>query len=315
MFEKVIEKLNKAKRVGIFTHVNPDGDALGSTHSLKLVLEDMGKVADVFYCGEAEPCLFEVIQGAAEVAEGSMEYDLLVALDCASKDRMGEWTELFENHSNTVAIDHHITHVEFAKETVVGDISSTCELMYALYKEMGVALSVMAATNLYIGIATDTGNFKFSSVTGDTHRVTAELIDLGIDFANVSKVLFDTVSKEFLALRSKAAAKIKFYLENRVAILALEEEDFAKSGVSEAEASALVSLPSRILGVEVGVYIRPRSEEGYKVSLRSVKRVDVAEIAAGFGGGGHIRAAGYSVSRDNFDDNLNALLSEIEKRL
>ena len=116
-------------------------------------------------------------------------------------------------------------------------------------------------------------------------------------------------------MRSKAAAKIKFYLENRVAILALEEEDFAKSGVSEAEASALVSLPSRILGVEVGVYIRPRFEEGYKVSLRSVKRVDVAEIAAGFGGGGHIRAAGYSVSRDNLNDNLNTLLEEIEKRL
>lgn len=315
MFEKVIEKLNNAKCVGIFTHVNPDGDALGSTHSLKLVLEDMGKTADVFYQGEAEPCLFEVIQGVAEAADNSGEYDLLVALDCASADRMGEWTQLFENHPNTVAIDHHITHIEFAKETVVGDISSTCELMCALYKEMDVAMSVPVATNLYIGIATDTGNFKFSSVTGDTHRVAAELIDLGIDFANVSKVLFDTVSKEFLALRSKAAAKIKFYLENRVAILALEEEDFAKSGVSEAEASALVSLPSRILGVEVGVYIRPRFEEGYKVSLRSVKCVDVAEIAAGFGGGGHVRAAGYSVSRDNFDDNLNALLEEIEKRL
>ena len=315
MFKKVIEKLNNAKRVGIFTHVNPDGDALGSTHSLKLVLEGMGKLADVFCTGEAEPCLFEVVQGVAEVTGSSMEYDLLVALDCASADRMGEWTELFENHPNTVAIDHHITHVEFAKETVVGDISSTCELMFSLYKEMGVTLTLQTATNLYIGIATDTGNFKFSSVTGDTHRVAAELIDLGIDFANVSKVLFDTVSKEFLALRSKAAAKIKFYLENRVAILALEEEDFAQSGVSEAEASALVSLPSRILGVEVGVYIRPRFEEGYKVSLRSVKRVDVAEIAAGFGGGGHIRAAGYSVSRDNFDDNLNTLLEEIEKRL
>ena len=190
MFENIIQKIKKANHVGIFTHINPDGDAMGSAFSLKAVLEDMGKTAEVFYSGAVEPCLLELVVGASESAETVDECDLLIALDCAAADRLGVWSDAFLCHKNTAAIDHHITHIEFAGDTVVGDISSTCELMYALYREMGIEISLSAATNLYIGMATDTGNFKFSSVTGDTHRAVAELIDAGVDFPEISKKLF-----------------------------------------------------------------------------------------------------------------------------
>lgn len=315
MFEKIIDKLNKAECVGIFTHTNPDGDALGSAYSLKNVLESMGKKADVFLCGGVEPCVFELVSGKEVPEFSAEECDMLIALDCADLGRLGPWSGFFAEHKNTAAIDHHITHKKFADETVVGDISSTCELMYGMYKEMGVNLSLRAATDLYIGIATDTGNFKYSSVTGDTHRVAAELIEMGVSFADVSKKIFDTVSKEYLALKSRAIDALEFYCGGKVAVLSLSSKDFEECGIDEASAAAIVTLPSSISGVEVGVYIRQRGDEEYKVSLRSVKCVDVAELASVFGGGGHIRAAGYSIKTDDVREELKKLIAEAEKRL
>lgn len=315
MFERIIDKINSAERIGIFGHINPDGDALGSIFSLKDVVESMGKCGEAYLSGSIEPSVFSVIQSKDEPKCRPCECDLLIALDCADADRLGEWKEDFINHPCTAAIDHHVTHQKFAQETVVQDISSNCEVLYGMYKEMGVSLSMAAASNLYIGIATDTGNFKYSSVSGDTHRVAAELIDTGVEFADISKKIFDTVTKEFLALQERAIKKLEFYSGGRVALLKLSEDDFTECGTDEAAASAIVTLPARILGVEVGVYIRSRNANEYKVSLRSVDKVDVASIAATFGGGGHIRAAGYSVEPNMLDENLKELISKIEEQL
>ena len=315
MFEKIIEKINKAERIGIFGHVNPDGDSLGSTHSLKIVLEEMGKTADVFLSGNIEPCVMELICGAEEARLCPKECDLLVALDCADADRLGEWKDEFVSHPNTAAIDHHITHKSFADETVVRDISSACEVVYGMYREMGIKLSMDAATNLYIGLSTDTGNFKYSCTSGETHRIAAELIEMGVDFCGIAKKIFDTYTKEYLALQDRAINRLKFYCGGRVSVLTLLEQDFKECGIDEASASSIVVLPAKIAGVEVGVYIRNRASDEYKVSLRSVSYVDVAEIAAHFGGGGHIRAAGYSVSPEKLDENIRLLTEEIEKQL
>ena len=315
MFEKIIEKLNKAEKVGIFTHVNPDGDALGSSYSLKSVLEGMGKYACVFIAGSIEPKLLKVIETGEERELEISDCDLLVALDSADVQRLDIWQDAFKEHKNTIAIDHHITHKEYAGISIVDDISSTCEVMCKLYKEMGVKLSKTAATNLYIGITTDTGNFKYSSVTGDTHRVAADLIDCGIDFSGIAKILFDTATKDYLALKSLATEKLEYFLDDRVASLYLTDADFEKFNVDEATASPLVVLPSSIEGVEVGIYVRQRGEDELKVSLRSVKHVDVSAIAVKFGGGGHIRAAGYSIKTEEYKDNMTMLIAEIEKQL
>ncbi len=240
---------------------------------------------------------------------------MLIALDSADLNRLGEWSNLFENHKNTAAIDHHITHREFADITVIDDISSTCEMMYQLYLEMGAKLSLEAMCDLYIGIATDTGNFKYSSVTGSTHRAAAELIEAGVPFSDISKKLFDTFSKEYLELKSRAINALKFYCGGKIAVLNLLNEDFEECGIDEAAASPIVTLPSSISGVEVGVYIRQRDENEYKVSLRSVKYVNVADLASNFGGGGHIRAAGYSVKADMLNENIKSLIEQAEGQL
>ncbi len=315
MFEKIIAKLNKANTVGIFTHVNPDGDAMGSAYALKLALSDMGKNAEVFLCGGIEDKLSALIKGFDGGDADVEKCDMLIALDCADARRLGKWQDVFALHTNTAAVDHHVTHIKFAEETVVCDVSSTCELMWLLFKEMHAELSVDAATNVYIGMATDTGNFKYSSVTGDTHRIAAELIDMGIDFAEVSKRIFDTVTREYLALKAKAVNSLKYFGDGRISMLTLKNFDFEEFGVKEENAAGIVTLPTSIEGVEVGVYIRQRGENEYKVSLRSARYVDVAKIAETFGGGGHVRAAGYSVMDGKLEDNIERLIAEIEKRL
>lgn len=319
MFEDITAKLNNAESVGIFVHVNPDGDALGSAFSLKNVLMGEGKNADVYYDGETEPCLKEIFGIRPESDKGGRialknEHDLLIALDCADLNRLGVYAEIFSNHKNTAAIDHHITHVKYAESAVVQEISSTCELIFKMYKEMKAEITVKTAEYLYTGIATDTGSFKFSSVNGDTHRAVAELIDMGVDFAALSKRIFDTKSKEYFKLYAYAVNSMEFYCGGAVAVLKLSEDDFKRFGITEASASAVVSVPGRVEGVKLGVYVRSRRNE-CKVSLRSSGEVDVARLAVGFGGGGHKCAAGYSVEPDYVEENLKMLIDKAEAEL
>lgn len=315
MFEKINEIISVSEKVGIFTHVNPDGDALGSSYSLKLALESMGKSATVYTSGKIETKMEALLKKGKDEALSSDECDLFIALDSADIKRLGEWKDVFEAHNNTIAIDHHITHIPYAANTVMSDVSSTCELICGMYNEAGINLSTDMATDLYIGILTDTGNFKYSCVSGDTHRTAADLIECGVDFATISKKLFDTASREYLRLKALAIGKTEYLSDGRVALLELTDEDFDLCEIDEADASPIVTLPCSAEGVEVGIYARKRDGEQYKISLRSVNYVDVAETASIFGGGGHIRAAGYSVNADDYEVNKKLLISEIEKRL
>lgn len=315
MFEEIIPCLLGAEKVGIFAHENPDGDALGSSYSLKLVLQNLGKRAEVYLSAKPDRQAYELVKGKKETGLKAADCDLLVAVDCAAPDRLGEHQELFVNHRNTVAIDHHVTHVRYAKKAVVEGCSSCCELMMGLYTEMGCAVDKDIAHNVYLGMVCDTGRFQFPDVTPNTLRVAAELVELGADFAAISKKIFDTKTKEYYALMERALNRLSFYEEGRVCALYLGMEDFEAAGIDDAGAGGIVTLPSSIEGVEVGIYVREREAGTYKVSLRSPKTVDVSAIAVALGGGGHVRASGYSVTGKTVPELLDEVLTEIKKQL
>ncbi|MEG2670377.1 MAG: DHH family phosphoesterase, partial [Oscillospiraceae bacterium] len=184
MFEKIIETIKSASKIAIFTHTNPDGDAMGSSYSLKLALKAIGKRAEVYLEDGYETAAWSLIRGKESDGLEFSDCDLAVALDCGDVFRLGSHEDDFLKFDNSIAIDHHITHKEFAKSgTVIENISSTCELIYGLYVEMGIFIDTDIANNLYIGLISDTGNFKYSSVTSKTHIVAANLIDSGVNFA------------------------------------------------------------------------------------------------------------------------------------
>lgn len=313
MFEKLKNMVESAEKIAIFTHENPDGDALGSSYAFALGLLWLGKKVNVFL-GDFKKNTkeYKEICGKDMLSDiNPDECDLKIALDCADINRIvlggGEFSGI------TGAIDHHITHKPYANETVVVDAPATGEIIFDILKEWGIEISPEIANNLYIAIACDTGNFKYSSTTPKTHRIIAELIECGADFSKICRELFYKLSGEYLTLYKIALERLEFFANKKACVMYISDEDFKVAGLDENEAGDIVTLPSKIIGVEAGVFIRNRGN-GYKVSLRSNEYVNVSEIAVSFGGGGHIRAAGFS-SELEIEELKKQVCSKIEDAL
>ncbi len=294
VLDKIIDKIQKSRKIAIFNHINPDGDAHGSAFGLKLALIEMGKQAEVFIRqGDDLTKEYKAVKGTKSSGLEISDCDLLIAVDCADIERLGEFSDVFKG--NTVAIDHHITHKPFADTSlVVADAPATGEIIFDIVKALGVKLTYDIAYNIYLAIVCDTGNFRYSSTTPKTHIVAAELLSTGINFADMTKLLFDTKSVEYLKMYKEGIERLELYGNGRIALLSFTEDDFKNAGISEADADGIVNLPNSVQGTAVGVYIRQR-DDGFKVSLRSNGALNVAEIAAEFGGGGHKSASGFSM--------------------
>jgi phosphoesterase RecJ-like protein len=294
VFNEVISKIKSSKRIAIFNHINPDGDAHGSAFGLKAALLAIGKQAEVFLReGDNLTKEFKLAIGTDPQGLEIKDCDLKIAVDCADVERLGIFAKDFTGE--TIAIDHHVTHKSFAKTTlVVPSAPATGEIIFDLIEKMNIGLTYDIAYNLYMAIVCDTGIFKFSSTTPHTHIVAAKLMETGIPFADMSKKLFDTKTFEYLQMYKKSIESLEMYHDGKIALLAFYEKDFEEAGISEADADGIVNLPNSIVGAEVGVYIRERAN-GFKISLRSGGKLDVAKIASDFGGGGHERASGFSL--------------------
>ncbi len=313
MFNEVINKINSANKIAIFNHINPDGDALGSAFGLKLCLLAIGKQAEVFLReGDYLTKEYKLLKDTSESDLKIEDCDLKIAVDCADLSRLGVFADIF--NGETVAIDHHITHRPFAKTTLVVPSSpATGEIIFDLAEKMGTSLTHDIAYNLYLAIVCDTGSFKYSSTTPHTHIAAAKLMETGIDIADMTKQLFDTKSFEYLQMYKTGIERLEMYSGGKISLLSFFESDFEEAGISEADADAIVNLPSSIAGVWVGVYIRQRNDE-YKISLRSNSNVNVAEIAEEFGGGGHERASGFSLNMP-IDEIKNIVTDRITKAI
>ncbi|MBQ9757405.1 MAG: bifunctional oligoribonuclease/PAP phosphatase NrnA [Clostridia bacterium] len=313
MFESVIEKIKNARKVAIFNHESPDGDALGSAYALKLIINALGKQAEVFLRpGDERTREYKLIKGTENSGLKIRDCDLKIAVDCADLERLGEMKEFF--CGNTAAIDHHFTHAEFANSTlVVPDAPATGEIIFDVAEKLGVRIDKDIANNIYTAIICDTGNFKYSSTTPKTHMVAARLMEIGIDIASLSKQVFDTKSFGYFKAYKKGIDNLELFADGKIAVLSITEADFLELGVDEVLIDGIVDLPRSIEGVEVGVYIRERAE-GFKVSLRSNGDTDVAEIALVFGGGGHKKAAGCLI-KSSLKEAKQSLVQEVEKQL
>jgi len=310
---KVIEKIKNANSIAIFNHENPDGDALGSAYALKLILVAMGKTAEVFLReGDQDIREYKLIKGTENSGLIIEDCDLKIAVDCADFKRLGDIKEKF--CGNTVAIDHHMTHAEFADATYVdANAPATGEIIYDFAQALGVELTPDIANNIYVAITCDTGSFKYSSTTPKTHTVAAKLLECGVDVGEISKQVFDTKSIGFLRAYRLGIDNLEIFEDGKIAILAITEADFAELGVDEKIIDGIVELPRSVEGALVGAYIRERSDGEFKVSLRSSCHIDVAKVAASFGGGGHIKASGFSVKKP-LDEVKQDIVTEIKKQ-
>lgn len=276
----------------ILTHDYPDGDTLGSGYALCLVLQQMGKKARVITT--SVPQDFKFLQ--QDITVQAFETQTVVTVDIADEKLLGSNRGAYEGRID-LCIDHHMTNrVTAPLKLVDGHAAANCEILYKLFREMDITWTRAVANCLYTGISTDTGCFRYTNTTAETLRIAADIIDIGCDTAFINKVMFETKTKKKLALEREIYDTIEYCFDGRCAIIAATLDIQRRVGVADGELEGLASIPRQIEGVEIGITLREKTPNEFKVSVRTNGAVKASDLCARLGGGGHSAAAGCSVS-------------------
>lgn len=308
---ELISRLLHAEDVLLLCHKNPDGDTIGSAATLYHALKNLGKTAAVL-CADPIPARYKYMQ--LETYTGQFEPGYIVAVDVAGIQLFGDALQPYVEKVD-LCIDHHPSNSGYADAMYLdGNAAATAEIIYELLCAMQAPITPVMADCLYTGLATDTGCFLYSNTTARTHTVAAALIGAGARVEDLNAVLFESKTKERMAIERTALENLEYHFENKCALMYLTREQIAASGVSMADLEDLTGLPRKIEGVRVGVTLRQLPGASYKISVRTVKGVDACAIAKRLGGGGHERAAGCELE-GNLDNAKAAILAEVEKEL
>lgn len=301
-FLAVAEAIRSNDRFLVTTHENPDGDALGSILAMQLALAQLGKDGVLYLSGIIPlPSEYDFMPlgGLTRTLPDDAAERVVLALDCANVRRLGPDPALVENSPLVVDIDHHHDNSRFGNvNLIVSDASSTGEILYDLFQELGVVLTPDIAEALYIALVTDTGRFQYANTTPKSLRMAAALVEAGANVHRVFQDVYENVAFAKLKLLARALERARVYEGGRVIVADLERSDFAAAGAEEPFAEGIIDFLRAVEGAEIVALIRePPTQNGptRRVSLRTrAEGLDVSAIARKSGGGGHRQAAGFS---------------------
>lgn len=296
----------------LLSHSHPDGDTLGSATALAHALSTMGKKVCV-KCGDRIPAAYNFMFEDLDSPE--FEPELIVAIDVADEKLLGEEFDGIYRGKIDLCIDHHGSNLHYAKKLCLeAAYASTAEIVYNLLGIMNAPVTPVMASALFAGVSTDTGCFRFSNTTAQTHRIAAALIDAGADTRMIIQVFFETKTRSFAALERLANDSMKMYFDGKCAVITVTQDMFRRSGSDETETDRIANIPRRIEGVLVGVMLRELKDGGYKASVRTNGDIDASAICKRLGGGGH-RGAGGCTLYGSQQQAANTLLKEVEVQL
>lgn len=298
-------KLKSVEKILITAHIQPDGDAIGSTLAMCQVLRQLGKSAQIYFADKL-PANLNFLPNIDEIkrpADGEkFDADLLLVID-TSPDRIGNVKNLTD--APILNIDHHITNQNFDNDIYIdAKAAAACEIILEFCHELGAEITKEIATCIYTGIVTDTGFFNYSNTTPKTFLAAAELVEKGVEPNFISEQI-ELRKLEDVKIMSAALQTMEIYFGGKVAGLFIDKEISKIADNTE----GLVDLIRVIDTVDVAFVLKYKDENTIRASLRS-KGVNVSEIAQRLGGGGHIRAAGCTF-HTNFDDAKNILLKTL----
>lgn len=298
------ELVARRRRFLLTTHINPDGDGLGSEVAAALWLEGMGKTVRILNDSPVPPVFrfmedmhaietFDEARAEAAFAEA----DVFMILDTANRHRIGRLAPVMDRHAIDIAIvDHHVSHDGFGRVNVIEPgAAATAEILYDLIAESGAPLTVPVAEALYIGLMTDTGSFRYSNTDGAAHRMAATLVDAGLDPQALHARVHSNATPGRLRFFGEVLAALQMLDDGRLAVLEASPEQFRRHGLAGPDTEGLVDMPRTIAGVEVVALFSEVEAGKIKVSLRSTGRVSIDQVCARLGGGGHVHAAGVLV--------------------
>lgn len=315
--KEIISLLAQCKKIGITFHVSPDGDSLGSSMALMHGLNKLGKHAYILSKDKVpEPLSFLPYAGkvdgtAKNVLDGT---DCMVVLDCGNFERISAELNVNSGKYQLINIDHHISNDYYGDLNYVDTSAAAVgELIFNILEELNVEIDETIGMCLYTSLVSDTGGFKHSNTTYNTHVVAGKLIDSGINFSEIHRLLFQNKKYKRLKLISKVIEDMYLIADGRVCIMKLSKDMLNAVDIEASDTSDIVSLGMDIDTVEVAVLIK-ESDEGVKISLRSKAIVDVRKIAEQFGGGGHVKASGLSLNKSLKEAEV-VIINAVEKEL
>ena len=318
-FREIADVLTGGEIILIFPHIVMDGDAIGSGGALCQAMRDMGKTAYIIQEDELADNLKFVDEGYLldyQQAKDIIDKDYIsVCVDCSEVKRFPKRENLFQGGKIKVCIDHHKTATPICDFNYVDpDAAATCELIYVLLKEMGAKITPKIAECIYTGIATDTGNFQYSNTTKKTHEIVAELYDIKDSFNDISLEIYENESLQKLALQGEIFKTATSFASGKGLIAWVTQKMLKECNATMNDSEGTVSKLRSIGSVEVAVLLRENSDGTIKASLRSKKYFDVAKLCAEYGGGGHTRAAGFTVS-GTVSEVKDKIIEEVNKKI
>ena len=310
---KLETMIDQAGKIVILGHVNPDGDCVGSCLAVYNYIKEWDSSKTVTVRLERLPSKFSYLSGfdAIETEAGEETYDLCICLDSSDEERLGDFKSCFDRSAKTICIDHHITNCGYAQENVIdGHASSACEVVYGQLDESRISKHV--AECIYTGIIHDTGVFKYSNTSRKTMEIAGRMMEKGIDFGTIIDGSFYKKTYMQSQILGRALLESITFLDGRCIFSVVRKKDMDFYGVDKSDLDGIVDQLRVIDGIECAIFLYETGIHQFKVSLRSNSIVDVSRIAAYFGGGGHVRAAGCTMSGSVHDvvNNLSAHIAE-----
>lgn len=320
-FEELCDALEQPAATLILLHRGPDGDAVGSAFALRQVLESLGSEAWCICADEVPDRLRFLCEGLQEsLLPEAVPEDFapqrIISVDVASPGQLGSLREIYEGQID-IMIDHHENGMQFADCFLLPGAAATGEILFdivKLFAQRGlVPITEPICTDLYAAISSDTGCFRYSNVTPETHARAAELVASGIDCAGINHRLFETRSLDQLRAMSAGISHLNLFADGKIAVILFPFALKAALNLRDEHLETLVDVARSLEGVEVAVSIRqPSTEAVFRVSMRSCGSYNVAELCARFGGGGHDKAAGCTISAKDAEEAMEKIVNEID---
>lgn len=310
------EMIGDARTAVIVGHIRPDGDCVGSCLGMYNYLSDNYKDMKVRIFLEPPSGKFSYLKNFDRIEHeltGDLSPDLCLCLDSSDRERLGTYDILFQRAKRTVCIDHHITNGGFAMvNRVEPRASSACEVLFGVLDEKKISLAT--AECLYTGIVHDTGVFKHSNTTGKTMAIAGKLLDMGIDGEKIIDDSFFRKSYVQNQILGRALLESVVFMDGKCIFSAVKAKDMEFYGADSRDLDGIVDQLRVTGGVECAIFIYESGVHQYKVSMRANGDLNVAKVASYFGGGGHVKAAGCTMTGSIYDV-INNLSVHIERQL
>lgn len=309
-------KLEGKQRIGIAGHVRPDGDCAGSTLAVYNYIKNNYPNTDVRLYLEPIPNIFKFLQRSEEIRSDytdEIDFDLFIALDCSDLGRLGNAAKYFEHAKETLCIDHHVTNGAFATDNYIfPKASSTCELVFELLEKEKITREI--AECLYTGMVHDTGVFQYSCTSAKTMNIAGQLMEMGIDYPKIVDETFYTKTFNQNKILGQALLNSKLFLDGKVIASVISHQEMQDFDVLPKHLDGIVNQLRITKDVKVALFLYENEDGTFKGSLRVNGEFDVAKIAAVFGGGGHVKAAGFSIEGPA-EGAISRVVAEIEKNI